>query len=198
MLTFLMANGNPVLNRVALAVVLLLSVILTGLLILFARSYFADDFVSLISRRDGHYYEWTFESVHGVIEIGFEHKQPPSRVIYLNPNGWQHESRPAADQDLPASATRWHGVAIGYDDEFASASLFSAVTAGYNDHLDHNDRTRSVWFPEWMPILAIAGLLIFIFVRRRRICPGTCPRCGYDLRATPNRCPECGQQSVTH
>lgn len=45
------------------------------------------------------------------------------------------------------------------------------------------------------PVSLSAAMLAWCFVRRRRRGEaGHCPRCGYDLRATPERCPECGFQ----
>ncbi len=49
----------------------------------------------------------------------------------------------------------------------------------------------------WLFLLAnLLPLLIALRLAwpmlRRRVVPGRCPVCGYDLRATPDRCPECG------
>ena len=50
--------------------------------------------------------------------------------------------------------------------------------------------------PYWF-ILAATGPLPLMWLRNRRRLEqrrraGQCPRCGYDLRATPGKCPECG------
>jgi hypothetical protein len=60
-----------------------------------------------------------------------------------------------------------------------------------------NDEMWFAWlyFPLWLPtcLFAVApGVwLARRITRRRRSRAGHCPRCGYDLRATPGRCPEC-------
>lgn len=53
----------------------------------------------------------------------------------------------------------------------------------------------SVWVPHWFLILITAippAIALRRWRRRKRIKPGCCTNCGYDLRASPQRCPECG------
>ena len=57
--------------------------------------------------------------------------------------------------------------------------------------------TVSVHFALLTALLALPLATYFVFTHKRRraasrLARGLCPRCGYDLRATPERCPECG------
>ena len=49
----------------------------------------------------------------------------------------------------------------------------------------------------WAAVVVFAVVAVLrarrVFRDRRRPPPGTCRRCGYDLRATPELCPECGE-----
>ncbi len=54
-----------------------------------------------------------------------------------------------------------------------------------------------VCVPAWLIVVPLFALAVApsvsSFVRRRvRSRAGLCPKCGYDLRASPERCPECG------
>jgi len=49
--------------------------------------------------------------------------------------------------------------------------------------------------PYWLILLITAlvpSVRLTARLRRKRPPPGLCPKCRYDLRATPDRCPECG------
>jgi hypothetical protein len=57
---------------------------------------------------------------------------------------------------------------------------------------------RAIAVPHWFLALLFAilpALHLRAHIRSRRLHrAGHCPRCGYDLRATPERCPECGAE----
>src|SRR4051812_42012733 len=49
-------------------------------------------------------------------------------------------------------------------------------------------------------LIYVGNLAVFNkkIIRKLRIARGHCPRCNYDLRATPEKCPECGKESLEH
>jgi hypothetical protein len=87
--------------------------------------------------------------------------------------------------------------------EFASSPTGSPASLGtpssplgFGYATDRSGRLRTIWLPHWFLALLFAilpALHLRAAIRsRRRGRAGHCPRCGYDLRATPERCPECG------
>jgi len=47
--------------------------------------------------------------------------------------------------------------------------------------------------PLWMPFAAIVAPTVWLWLRARRVRPGRCPRCAYDLTGNMSgTCPECG------
>jgi hypothetical protein len=56
---------------------------------------------------------------------------------------------------------------------------------------------HSIAIPHWVivggALIAPIGWAVGSLRRHRWRRHGLCPRCGYDLRATPERCPECGR-----
>jgi hypothetical protein len=88
-----------------------------------------------------------------------------------------------------------------------AAQIESAAARAYRTGMiisDANIRTTVAaggWRVPYVLLVAGSALLPAAWLvmaagalrRKRRLAAGRCPRCNYDLRATPGRCPECGE-----
>jgi hypothetical protein len=110
------------------------------------------------------------------------------RLLGGHPGFWGFFSaREVSDPPRPKDAPTTDGDRITH--------YFGSTTVGGNDVvylLENTAWAVPYWLPAtflvWPPLVA----LLYANVARRARRTGRCPKCGYDLRATPDRCPECG------
>jgi hypothetical protein len=122
---------------------------------------------------------WTWETIAARAPVGPTTRNVPLRLtdrVWLWPGGsvW------------PRSSSVERSRQTRYDN----------VTGALDDQVFTGER---VWFPCWILSAATATApLLWLRARLRRARRADhdlCPRCGYDLRATPDRCPECGRKT---
>jgi hypothetical protein len=78
----------------------------------------------------------------------------------------------------------------------------AANNQGQVGYYEGSPQSHVIYLPLWLlGILFGIGPIKFAVQKYRHACrtsraaKGHCPKCGYDLRATPDRCPECGTVS---
>src|SRR5688500_14975694 len=101
--------------------------------------------------------------------------------------GWRRNQPTPPDWMTWLDDSHWHPA-------FTFAGFFVGVGRS-TPHVKLDGRW-TIQLPLWFPIVLTAALpaarLVGLARARRARRAGLCPRCGYDLRATPGRCPECG------
>lgn len=151
---------------------------------LWVRScYWVDDWIGHLGQ--GHY---ALLSMKGLVGLHWE----PDYKYRPDYYGLHSESLWYGPVDAGFRGGR-HSAFGRLDDNAVWAFLgfsFSRHTSGNPQHC------WRVSAPDWslLGVMLVLPLCHFIGwrIRRRKHALGLCPKCGYDLRASPDRCPECG------
>jgi hypothetical protein len=158
-------------NALAATSLLLFSLIV----VLCARSYWRSDVVQCRVRGE----LLRIESGRGGVWFFVDQTPQPLASV-----GWASFPNPRYPYCTPVPSR-----CLGFD--FRSQHSTGWVSAIETVRIDQYELT----LPLWCPILLTAVLPVMrvwstVRARRKR---GLCPKCGYDMRATPERCPECGR-----
>lgn len=152
-----------------------------GMLVLWVRSYWYLDDAWLFPNSQRF---WMIRSAEGRLHV----QQTWASAPYWQGRGNEYWvmrlGRGNRYANLPP---RWQVLGLGYGTAVVPSRSTTVLTA------------RLYYVPHVVAMLIFAilpGVWVVQKLRRRRgtmrLARGLCPRCGYDLRATPERCPECG------
>lgn len=185
--------------RRVMVVLSLLSLILCGItVVLWVRSYWVrDEFewwrVPLSSEAlvNGNEPDRLFKVrlTRGGVQLTWVREEP--QWFFLDNRG-SYRERPHA-----RVAKEWK---IGLRGEASTEFDAGPVAPRYGRWIDGTgEDARKLLLPLWL--LTLATVIVAVActkVRGRRIAQqaGLCPRCGFDLRATPGRCPECNWRAA--
>jgi hypothetical protein len=101
----------------------------------------------------------------------------------------------------PKTGTTVGGITGMMTIDFAGAAPFFSFRNTVSGGASLPVAIAAVGAPAWVVALLLAtppvASIALRVRRRRRMRPGCCPHCGYDLRATPDRCPECGRAGAS-
>ena len=120
---------------------------------------------------------------HGALEhedAAYEHEANVRRRREgVDPSAWQYSHGPADRLKLAPGADAFHWIRKQTATRSGGASYELSVRVPHA-------------FLTALAAVAPAAWLLNWRRARMRGRHGLCPRCGYDLRATPDKCPECG------
>ena len=188
-----------------LSVLLCVAIVVAG-----ARSYFRMDHLqwggdkATGARVKSWVWDWKLE--WGLIDVGrdastytFESAEDAFPMEQASTPHFVHRAEPAT-RARPLGGSFWHRLGFFWYHQRSQSGVpkpgapFRWVS-----------RSNNHWYiraPLWPLALATGAPPAAWWVvrrrqKRRRARLGLCPRCGYDLRATPGRCPECGTETTS-